>query len=179
MCALHSSLYFVISCAAEVALLFGTKIPPPIIPHFVETAESAFLHALFTGVFFNTCAAGAPKTRTSHRRRVSDRLVGRGWRESQSREKNEDGKRFACEAFVLGFATLDSARDVVRGFCATFATKSGKEKRATWSPERKNRKDSENRKDRNSCPSCHSCHSRHSCHSCPPLFTGIEKDTRE
>ena len=33
---------------------------------------------LFTGIFFDTCAVGAPKTRTSHRRRVSDRLVGRG-----------------------------------------------------------------------------------------------------
>ena len=33
---------------------------------------------LFTGIFFNTRAAGAPKTRTSHRRRVSDRRVGRG-----------------------------------------------------------------------------------------------------
>ena len=40
---------------------------------------------LFTGIFFNTRAAGAPKTRTSHRRWESDRLVGRGWRELQSR----------------------------------------------------------------------------------------------
>ena len=40
---------------------------------------------LFTGIFFDTRAAGAPTTRTSHRRRESDRLVGRGWRESQSR----------------------------------------------------------------------------------------------
>ena len=35
LCALHSSLYFVISCAAEVALLFGTKIPLHIIPRLV------------------------------------------------------------------------------------------------------------------------------------------------
>ena len=44
---------------------------------------------LFTGIFFNTCAVGAPKTRTSHRRRVSDRLGGRGWRELQRREKTK------------------------------------------------------------------------------------------
>ena len=31
------------------------------------------------------------------------------------------------KAFVLGFVALGTARDVVRGFCATFATKSGKE----------------------------------------------------
>ena len=30
-------------------------------------------------------------------------------------------------ASVLGFVALGTARDVVRGFCATFATKSGKE----------------------------------------------------
>ena len=32
---------------------------------------------LFTGIFFDTCAVGAPKTRTSHRRRESDRFIGR------------------------------------------------------------------------------------------------------
>ncbi len=62
----------------------------------------------------------------------------------------------------------------MRGFCATFATKSGKEKRATWSPERKdrkNRKDKKDRKDKNSCPSCRSCHPCHSYHPCPPVLS--------
>ena len=56
-----------------------TGIPVPPAPPFF----------LFTGIFFNTCAVGAPKTRTSHRRRVSDRFVGRGWRELQRREKTK------------------------------------------------------------------------------------------
>ena len=35
------------------------------------------------------------------------------------------------KASVLGFLLRPPARDAVRGFCATFATKSGKENRAT------------------------------------------------
>ena len=40
-------------------------------------------------------------------------------------------------ASVLGFVALGTARDVVRGFCATFATKSGKENGRLQSPETK------------------------------------------
>ena len=66
----------------------------PVSPVFLVTPDTPVTPAtlvapappLFTGIFFDTCAhKGAPKTRTSHRRRVSDRLGGRGWRESQSR----------------------------------------------------------------------------------------------
>ena len=61
----------------------GSAVIPvsPVSPVFLVT----LVPPLFTGIFFNTRAAGVPKTRTSHRRRVSDRLVGRGWRELQSR----------------------------------------------------------------------------------------------
>ena len=70
---------------------------------------------------------GTPKTRTSHRWRESDRLSRSRLARVAKPLRNKDGKRFTRVAFVLGFATLVSARDVVRGFCATFATKSGKE----------------------------------------------------
>ena len=62
----------------------------------------------------------------------------RSWRARVAKAlKNEDGKRFARVAFVLDFASLAPARDAVRGFCATFATKSGKEKGRLMSPVKK------------------------------------------
>ena len=66
-----------------------------------------------------------------HRWRESDRLSRSRLARVAKPLRNKDGKRFTRVAFVLGFATLASARDVVRGFCATFATKSGKELCAT------------------------------------------------
>ncbi len=53
------------------------------------------------------------------------------WRSWRGRGKkalrNGDGKCFTRAASVLGFLLRPPARDAVRGFCATFDTKSGKE----------------------------------------------------
>ena len=83
------------SCCSRVSFL----IPAPQVHHNFQLSIFNFQLSIFNfqfsillGIFFNTRAAGAPKIRTSHRRRVSDRLVGRGWRESQSREKTKTAK---------------------------------------------------------------------------------------
>ena len=122
----------------------GILIPPvspvTLVTPVPTSPPPLFLPPLFSGIFFNTCAKGAPKTRTSHRRWVSDRLSRSRLARVAKPLRNKDGKRFTRVAFVLGFATLDSARDVVRGFCATFATKSGKENGRLGRPRGKTRK---------------------------------------
>ena len=115
--ALHPSRYlcFLHQANCGIALSFGTKIPPFsaffiyrlwsqgaregkqgkqgkqefLSLLFLLSLLSLLLLPLFTGIFFDTCAVGVPKTRTSHRRRESDRFGGRGWRESQRREKTK------------------------------------------------------------------------------------------
>ena len=58
----------------------------------------------------------------------------RSWRVRDAKAlRNKDGKHFARVAFVLDFAFRAPARDAVRGFCATFATKSGIKDSATRS----------------------------------------------
>ena len=53
-------------------------MPVTLVTLVVPISPVTLAPPLFTGIFFDTRAEGAPKTRTSHRRRESDRFGGRG-----------------------------------------------------------------------------------------------------